>query len=137
MGQSIEIAEIGSHEDADENTVRLTDFKGLNLLHNITLYTHYRPEEDEQLFEYSKLEANQTEPQKEVVAFRELVNDILIKYQLLAKEKGITLTMDAPARVPHVFADIALMERVVQNLLDNSLKFTEPGGEIMVMLRAG
>lgn len=90
----------------------------------------------EQLFEYSKLEANQTEPQKEVVAFRELVNDILIKYQLLAKEKGITLTMDASARVPHVFADIALMERVVQNLLDNSLKFTEPGGEIMVMLRA-
>ncbi len=89
----------------------------------------------EQLFEYSKLEANQTEPQKEVVAFRELVNDILIKYQLLARERNIALTMDAPAFVPYVYADIALMERVIQNLLDNSLKFTEPGGEIRVVLR--
>lgn len=90
----------------------------------------------EQLFEYSKLEANQIEPQKEGVAIRELVNDILIKYQILAKEKQITLAVDAPAVVPHVFADIALMERVIQNLLDNSLKFTEAGGEIRILLRS-
>lgn len=88
----------------------------------------------EQLFEYSKLESNQIVPQKEPVAIGELVNDILLKYQILAKDKRISLEFVAPADLPQVFADVALMERVIQNLLDNALKFTPEGGTIHVKL---
>lgn len=88
----------------------------------------------EQLFEYSKLEANQIVPQKEPLAVGELVNDILLKYQILAKDKRISLEFAAPADLPQVFADVALMERVIQNLLDNALKFTPEGGTIRVKL---
>ncbi|QEH41723.1 cell wall metabolism sensor histidine kinase WalK [Chitinophaga sp. XS-30] len=88
----------------------------------------------EQLFEYSKLEANQIVPQKEPVAIGELVNDILLKYQILAEDKRISLEFAAPEDLPQVFADVALMERVIQNLLDNALKFTAENGSIRIRL---
>ncbi len=88
----------------------------------------------QQLFEYSKLEARQITPQKEQFLLNELVNDILIKYEILAKEKDITLQLDSPPSLPAVFADVALVERVFQNLLDNALKFTEKRGTIHVKL---
>jgi len=36
--------------------------------------------------------------------------------------------------LPLVFADIALVERVIQNLMDNALKFTPKGGEVKLQL---
>ncbi len=88
-----------------------------------------------QLFEYSKLEANQVEPQKEQFLITELVSDILMKYEMLAKDKKIELRMDSPGHLPAVFADISLVERVIQNLLDNSLKFTPEHGRITITLQ--
>jgi signal transduction histidine kinase len=88
-----------------------------------------------QLFEYSKLEANQVEPHKEQFPISELVSDILMKYELLAKDKKIELRMESPENLPAVFADIALVERVIQNLLDNSLKFTPENGRITITLQ--
>ena len=36
--------------------------------------------------------------------------------------------------LPLVFADISLVERVIQNLMDNALKFTPEGGTITLQL---
>ncbi|WP_143305094.1 HAMP domain-containing sensor histidine kinase [Chitinophaga vietnamensis] len=88
-----------------------------------------------QLFEYAKLEANQVKPVKEVFLLNELVSDVMMQYQILAKQERITLEIQAPASLPPVFADIALVERVIRNLLDNALKFTPPGGRIIVTLQ--
>ena len=89
-----------------------------------------------QLFEYSKLEANQIEIQKEPFFISELVNDMMAKYQILAAEKNIRLEMDIPEDLPLVFADIALVERAIQNLIDNALKFTPTGGTVKIRLNA-
>lgn len=83
-----------------------------------------------QLFEYSKLEAKQVEPQKEPFFIGELAQDTFHKYKLLAEQKEIKIKLDIPEKLPLVFADISLVERVFQNLLDNALKFTPNGGEI-------
>lgn len=88
----------------------------------------------DQLFQYSKLEANVVAPQKEFFPIGELVSDIVSAYQLKARERNIDLSLDVPGGLPAVFADISLTERVFQNLLDNAFKFTPDGGRITISL---
>ena len=87
-----------------------------------------------QLFEYSKLEANQIEPNKEPFLISELANDIHRNYQVLAKKKNIALQLEMEEKTPLVFADISLVERAIQNLMDNALKFTPDNGEVIVKI---
>lgn len=87
-----------------------------------------------QLFEYSKLEANQIQPQKEPFLISELANDVHRNYQGLAKQKNISLKLEMKPGIPLVFADISLVERAVQNLMDNALKFTPENGEVIVSI---
>ncbi len=85
-----------------------------------------------ELFELSKLEANQVKPKKEPFIISELVSDISSKYHLLARTKNITIATVLSKDLPPVFADVSLIERVMQNLIDNALKFTPSGGEIII-----
>ncbi|MFG6686539.1 sensor histidine kinase [Mariniflexile sp. HNIBRBA6329] len=89
----------------------------------------------DQLFQYAKLEANLVKPEKEPFLLNELVSDILMAYKFKAEEKSITLQLEASQKLPTVFADIALTERVFQNLLDNAMKFTPEGGSIVIKLK--
>lgn len=88
----------------------------------------------EELFELSKLESKQIIPQLETFSLAELLQDIHQKNSLVIKSKEITFKIDTVLNLPMVKADIAMMEKVFQNLLDNSLKFTPAGGEISIKL---
>ncbi len=85
-----------------------------------------------ELFELSKLEANQVEPKREPFSISELINDMNNKYQLIAKEKHILFETELSKELPLVIADVSLIERVMQNLMDNAIKFTPMGGKIMI-----
>lgn len=87
-----------------------------------------------QLFEYSKLEAEQVKPVKEPFAITDLAMDSIAKYQLIADKKQIEIAMNVDGSIPLVFADISLVERVIQNLLDNALKFTPENGKISLSI---
>ena len=113
-----------------EKTISAEDYKRyLN-----TIYESTRKLENlvHELFELSKLEANQVEAVKEPFFISELVSDISNKYQLIAKSKSITLNTDLSKEQQPVFADVSLIERVMQNLIDNALKFTPAGGCITI-----
>jgi len=89
----------------------------------------------EDLFEISKLEANQVKTKKEEFSINELLSDIVMKYQLIAKSKSIDFKVDIPEENIIVYADLTLIDRVFQNLLDNALKHTPHGGQILVKIR--
>jgi signal transduction histidine kinase len=90
----------------------------------------------EELFELSKLEAIQTQPKLEAFSLAELVQDVTQKYQMLAGKQGIRIETSFPRDLPFVTADIALIERVFQNLLDNAIKYTSDRGIITIRLKA-
>jgi two-component system OmpR family sensor kinase len=57
---------------------------------------------------------------------------VVQKFSLAARERGIELTLNvAPAKL-RVYADIALLERVFDNLIDNALRHTPQGGRVTV-----
>ena len=88
----------------------------------------------EQLFQYSRLEANEVQVKKEKFLLDELAADIFTKYKLLTEGKNIDLKFKCSPNLPPVYADIGLTERVIQNLLDNALKFTNDNGSITIKL---
>lgn len=87
-----------------------------------------------QLFEYSKLEAKQIKPQKEPFAITDLIYDIKTNYELIASEKSIELTTLFTDNIPLVFGDISLVERALQNLIDNAIKFTPKKGRVTIVV---
>lgn len=89
----------------------------------------------EQMFELAKLDAPETEPKREVFSLAELVNDIGQKYRLSAESRGVTLEVVTDPASPMVLADIAMVERLVENLVENALKFTPAGGLVRLEVR--
>lgn len=84
------------------------------------------------LFELARLESDQASAHKEPCAINELVQDVAGKFALEAEEREIGLAFEIPEQAPFVSADVGLIERVLENLIDNAIKFTEPGGAISV-----
>lgn len=87
-----------------------------------------------QLFEYSKLEAEQVTPVKEPFSITELSHDLIAKFKVLAEQKQIALELDNPKENNMVFADVSLVERALQNLIENAIKYTEPKGKVTLSL---
>jgi signal transduction histidine kinase len=90
-----------------------------------------------ELFELSRLEARQIQPQQEPFALSELVQDVIVKFQPQALERHITLSSSFPHDLPFVAGDIAMIERVLSNLIDNALRYTPRQGTVRVMLEPG
>jgi len=86
----------------------------------------------EELFELSKLEAQERKLEAEPLNVGELIHDILNNFKITAGEKKIRLEANVPVDLPQVKADIALIDRVLQNLIGNSIKFCSEGDQITV-----
>jgi len=82
----------------------------------------------EELFELAKLDANEIQPQNESFSLAELTYDVSHKFFLRASEQQINLDVKVDETIPYVNADVAMIERVLDNLIDNSFKHTPEGG---------
>lgn len=74
--------------------------------------------------------------QLEMVPVVDIVERVTGALQLQATQKRIQLNSEiSPQTVPLVEADQALLQQALQNLVDNAIKYTEPGGKVTVRLR--
>ena len=78
------------------------------------------------------LETRPEDVEREPFSISDLVSDSAQQYGLLAEEKGVELQLDIDSTTPMVQADIGLMERVLQNLLSNAVRYTQEGNGIEV-----
>ena len=90
----------------------------------------------EDLFELSRLDTGQITPKLEPFAIQELSHDIVQGFQIIAQKKGVELNLKCPDNMLFVSADIALIERVLNNLLDNAIRHTPEGGQVTLINEA-
>lgn len=89
------------------------------------------------LFELSKLESASIHPRIEPFSLAELLQDVAQEFELEARERGIQLQVRHGAGQATVHADIGLVQRVLENLLRNALKYTPRGGIVSLTLEPG
>jgi len=87
-----------------------------------------------ELFELAKLDAQETKLVCEPFAPAELTQDVVQKFQLRAQQAQIHLEMEPTEGISFVWADIALTERVLENLIENALRHTPAGGSVTLTL---
>ncbi|RMG44482.1 MAG: response regulator [Candidatus Dadabacteria bacterium] len=88
------------------------------------------------ILDFSKIEAGKLELDPHEVVLSELFGQIEAIFTPRAANKGVHFFLELHPRLPgRVMADSVRLQQVINNLLDNALKFTEKGG--VIVLQAG
>jgi signal transduction histidine kinase len=87
------------------------------------------------LFDLSKLESGQVSINPEPFALQDLLNHATTEFEGLAQKKNIRIQTNYADNLPLAFADVALIQRVIQNLVDNAIKYTPDNGTIDIKLQ--
>lgn len=88
------------------------------------------------LFELSKLEAGSVHLNAEIFPLAELLQDVCQEFELEAAQRHILMAIEPGGERIQVCADIALVQRVLENLLRNAMNFTPDGGRVSLRLHA-
>jgi signal transduction histidine kinase len=86
------------------------------------------------LFELSKFDAEEIDLHCEPFSIMDLAQDVLLTFSPSAGEKRIRLRAAFPKSLPFIYGDIAMIERVLSNLMDNALRHTPEHGEITIKM---
>jgi len=86
------------------------------------------------LFDSAKLEARQVALELGVFVLPDVVQDVLQKFARDAAQKDVDLRTDMPEDLPLAVGDVGLIERVLDNLVENALRYTASGGTVNVRL---
>ncbi len=88
------------------------------------------------LFELSKLDSNAIEANMETFSLSELMQDVALEFNHRAEKQGIQLALELLQGNTQVRADIGLMQRVLENLIENAIKHTPAEGRVVLRLEA-
>lgn len=84
------------------------------------------------LLDMARMRAGQLEFRWEPLDLREIGRETVETLQPLAADRGIDLRLSLPVEVLAVRGDRNRLMQVLINILDNALKFTPPGGRVVV-----
>jgi signal transduction histidine kinase len=86
------------------------------------------------LLSLSRIELNEHIKPLGQVNLGDVVEEVTGALQPLAMRAEMTITVDEPATLPHVSGDREEIVQVVQNLVDNAIKYGRKGGQIQIQL---
>jgi signal transduction histidine kinase len=84
------------------------------------------------LLDMAKIEAGRMEIDPQLLDLSSLVKEVVAIFMPKAKEEKIDLRIELPIDLPKVFADGDRIRQVFTNLISNGIKFTAPGGRVII-----
>jgi signal transduction histidine kinase len=85
-----------------------------------------------ELFELTRLENHQVELHQEAFAMGDLLSDIYASLEDKARQKQVHLQIDFQQASVQVIGDIAKIERVIQNLTENAIRYSEVNSTVLI-----
>ncbi|GAB4419324.1 MAG: ATP-binding protein [Anaerolineales bacterium] len=86
----------------------------------------------QELLDLSRIESGQVQLERRPVEPIRLLNSAAERMNLQAKRAGLSLAVECPPDLPPVNADAARVEQILVNLIHNAVKFTPPGGDVVL-----
>lgn len=86
----------------------------------------------EDLLLVSRADAGQMHLNRELFNIQEIVANAVEELELTATDNQITINVDIASNFPPIYADAVRIRQVLRNLISNSLRFTPPGGNVIV-----
>ncbi len=111
--------------DEQEELVRMIRSSGESLLHVIN-----------EILDLSKIESAKMEIENEPVEMEKLLGDVADIFSSRVAEKHIELNTHVDRSLPRFFfGDFQRLKQILVNLVGNAIKFTDKGGEILILAR--
>jgi len=83
------------------------------------------------LMDWALSQTGKMEFRAEQFELAEVINEIMVLFDEIARQKSISITRVLPTNIP-VCADKLMISTVLRNLISNAIKFTYPGGLITI-----
>ena len=103
------------------NIIKNSSVRALNLLIN--------------LMEWAQTRTGRMKFNPEYLEMNMIVNEIVLFCSDMALQKSIIITNDTLSMIP-LYADKAMINTILRNLVSNAIKFTQPGGRINILCEA-
>jgi len=115
----VEQLQVKDYEGAEEYAaiIRNSSEQAISLLSN--------------LMEWSRSQTGRLKFNPEMIEIDLLVNDVTVGLKESAQNKSITITTEN-LRKEVAYADRAMLNTILRNLISNAIKFTFPGGKIVI-----
>ena len=91
----------------------------------------------QELLDLSRIESGQVDLNRKPTAPKKLLVSAAERMRLQAERAGLSLQVDCPPNLPKVNADEPRIEQVLVNLIHNAVKFTRPGGDVVLLAEVG
>jgi signal transduction histidine kinase len=85
-----------------------------------------------EILDFARVEAGMLTIEPKPVSIRRVLEEIIPTLQPLFDQDDLSLTMEIPRNLPRVVVDPSRLRSILQNLLDNAVKYTPPKGRIQV-----
>ncbi len=124
IGTASLLIEAGLNEEQEE-LVRMIRSSGESLLHVIN-----------EILDFSKIESAKMEIENAPVEMEKLLADVADVFSSRVAEKHIELNTHVDRSLPRFFfGDFQRLKQILVNLVGNAIKFTDKGGEILILAR--
>ena len=84
------------------------------------------------LLKLAQIEAGQMQRELRPVAISEIIDPCMEVTRIKAKQKGLVLEANYDGQLPKLSGDVRSFQEILQNLLDNAVRYTSAGGHIRV-----
>ncbi|MDP2910284.1 MAG: HAMP domain-containing sensor histidine kinase [bacterium] len=80
----------------------------------------------------SKIEEGIFAVVKKEVSLDDLIRSLISRYKVFAESSHINLIFQSGKDVPNIFADSSMLKLVIENLIDNAIRYTRGGGKVEI-----